>query len=364
MSGLKKYLTVMPDFKDYIFTAAVLISGVGAGLLLRRFDDGGYGHMIYFLCVVLVARFTKGYLCGFISSVVGMLAVNFLFTYPYFELDFSIAGYPVTFSLMLTVSLIIGMLTTRLKAQNLFQADIEREKISGNLLRAVSHDIRTPLTSITGAASAIIDNGSSLDEEQIMSLVCDIKDEANKLIHMVENILTVTNIGEKTGTICTSMEAAEEILGEAVRKFRKTRSVPVEIDIPGDLMLIPMDPILIEQVIVNIMENSVIHGKATMISLSLEQQGKNAVFKISDNGTGIADKVKKKLFEGYFIHADESMGDNKMNMGIGLSACRTIISVHGGELSAKNKPGGGAEFIFTLPMEQKKKNIFDTDLNS
>ncbi|MBQ5333456.1 MAG: DUF4118 domain-containing protein [Oscillospiraceae bacterium] len=364
MSGLKKYLTVMPDFKDYIFTAAVLISAVGAGLLLRRFDDGGYGHMIYFLCVVLVARFTKGYLCGFISSVVGMLAVNFLFTYPYFELDFSIAGYPVTFSLMLTVSLIIGMLTTRLKAQNLFQADIEREKISGNLLRAVSHDIRTPLTSITGAASAIIDNGSSLDEEQIMSLVCDIKDEANKLIHMVENILTVTKIGEKTGTICKSMEAAEEIIGEAVRKFRKTRSVPVEIDIPGDLMLIPMDPILIEQVIVNIMENSVIHGKATMISLSLEQQGKNAVFKISDNGTGIADKVKKKLFEGYFIHADESMGDNKMNMGIGLSACRTIISVHGGELSAKNKPGGGAEFIFTLPMEQKKKNIFDTDLNS
>ena len=355
MSRLKKYLTVLPDIKDYLFTAALLIAAGLIGLLLLKLDGCNYIQYIYILCVVIISRFTKGYLCGFISSVAGMLAVNYAFTYPFFRIDFSLAGYPITFAVMLAVSIIIGMLTTRLKDQRNIQAEIDREKISGNLLRAVSHDIRTPLTSISGAASAIIDNRSKLDEEQLMSLVYDIKDEANRLIQMVENILAITKIGEKTGRICTRIEAAEEIIGEAERKFRKTRSVPVEIDIPAELMMIPMDPTLIEQVIINIMENSVIHRKATLISLSLEQQGEYAVFRISDNGCGISDKIAKKLFSGYFIHADESSGDTKMNMGIGLSVCSTIISAHGGSLTAKNISEGGAEFTFTLPMEQNSE---------
>lgn len=351
ISRIKKYLTALPDVKDIIFTVCVLAVASVVGFLLTKIRGDCYVQLLFILCVVFISRFTNGYLCGLISSLAGTLAVNYAFTYPYFKLDFSVADYTISFAVMLTVSVIIGMTTTRLKDQNKIQAEIDREKMSGNLLRAISHDIRTPLTSISGAVQGIIENRSKLDEDQLMSLLYDVRDEADRLVKMVENILTVTRIREQTGEIPKTLEAAEEIIAEAVRKFRKNRNIPVEIEIPGELLMIPMDPFLIEQVILNIMENSVIHGGATLIALSLEDENGIAVFRISDNGRGISEKMKNKLFSGYFIHADEKEGDAKMNMGIGLSVCSTIISAHGGSISAGNTPEGGAEFTFTLPLE-------------
>lgn len=350
ISRVKKYLTALPDVKDIIFTVCMLALASIVGRMIIRIDGNCYIQLVFVLCVVIVSRFTKGYLCGFIASLAGTLAVNYAFTYPYFKLDFSIAGYPISFSVMLAVSVIIGMTTTRLKDQNKIQAEIDREKLSGNLLRAISHDIRTPLTSISGAVDGIIENRSKLDEDQLMSLLYDVRDEADRLVKMVENILTITRIREQTGEITKTSEAAEEIIGEAVRKFRKNRSIPVEIEIPAELMMIPMDPVLIEHVILNIMENSVIHGGATLISLSLAEENGNAVFRISDNGKGISKEMENKLFTGYFLHADEKKGDTKMNMGIGLSVCSAIISAHGGSISAGNTSEGGAEFKFTLPL--------------
>ncbi|MDY3791068.1 MAG: DUF4118 domain-containing protein, partial [Oscillospiraceae bacterium] len=166
MSRIKKYLTALPDLKDIIFTVCVLAAASIVGLMLIKIDGNCYIQLVFVLCVVIVARVTKGYLCGLIASLAGMLAVNYAFTYPYFKLDFSIAGYPISFAVMLTVSVIIGMTTTRLKDQNKIQAEIDREKMSGNLLRAISHDIRTPLTSISGAVQGIIENRSKLDEDQ------------------------------------------------------------------------------------------------------------------------------------------------------------------------------------------------------
>ena len=201
--------------------------------------------------------------------------------------------------------------------------------------------------------SAILENKDKLDEQGMMSLVTDIKEDAEWLIRMVENILTVTRISEETGTISKTPEAAEEIISEAVMKFRRRYDVPVEITIPDELMLIPMDAILIEQVIVNLLENSVLHGKTTtLIKLTLSSDGENAVFSVADNGSGINEKKLPMLFSGYFIHAEEQSGDVKRNMGIGLSVCLTIIKAHGGTMTAGNLPEGGAEFTFTLPLER------------
>ena len=350
MSRIKKYLTALPDIKDIIVTICVLAFADMIGFMLVQIRGDDYVPFLFILSVVFIARFTNGYLCGLVASLAGTLAVNYAFTYPYFELDFSMADYTISFVVMLTVSLIIGMTTTRLKDQNKIQAEIDREKISGNLLRAISHDIRTPLTSISGAVDGIIENRSKLDEDQLMSLLYDVRDEADRLVKMVENILTVTRIREQTGEITKTLEAAEEIIGEAVRKFRKTRKIPVEVEIPAELVMIPMDHVLIEHVMLNIMENSVIHGEATLISLSLAEEDGSAVFRISDNGRGISKEMEKKLFSGYFIHADEKKGDTKTNMGIGLSVCSAIISAHGGTISAGSTPEGGAEFTFTLPL--------------
>lgn len=355
MNGQKfgTLIKTMPSLKDYLLTLAVLAGACILSEALVKLDINDYVQLIFVLAVALISRLTNGYLCGLIASLIGMFAVNFAFTYPYFRFNFFLTGYPVTFATFLIVSVIISMLTTQIKEQSRVWAEMEKEKNRGNLLRAVSHDIRTPLTSISGAASAILENRDKLDEDGVMDLVKDIKDDAEWLIRMVENILTVTRIGEETGKLTKNPEAAEEIISEAVMKFRKRNSVPVEITIPDELMMIPMDAILIEQVIVNIMENSVIHGKTTsLIKLSLSEENGSAVFRISDNGAGINEKELSSIFSGYFIHAEEQTGDVKRNMGIGLSVCMTIIKAHGGTLSAANLPGGGAEFTFTLPSER------------
>lgn len=348
---LKKYLKYFrPGLKDYIVTAIVIGIACLMGYVLLKIGGEHYIQLVFVLAVAVVSRFTNGYLCGLIASLAGMFAVNFAFTYPYFRLNFSMAGYPVIFATLLLVSVIISMLTTQIKQQSRMQAEMEKEKMRGNLLRAVSHDIRTPLTSISGAASAIIENRDKLNDDGVMDLVNDIKEDADWLICMVENILTVTRIGEETGEISKNIEAAEEIISEAVMKFKKRYDTKVKITIPDELMLIPMDAILIEQVIVNIMENSVVHGKnTTEISLSLSAENEFAVFCIADNGGGISDKVLPKLFDEYLIHAHEQQGDVKRNMGIGLSVCMTIIKAHGGAMSAKNS-SEGAVFTFTLPL--------------
>ena len=191
---------------------------------------------LYRLKAMQETQYRAAALGGLISSLLGMFAVNYAFTYPYFKLNFSITGYPVTFATMLLVTVIIGMLTSQLKEQSRVWAEMEKEKTRGNLLRAVSHDIRTPLTSISGAASAILENKDKLDEQGMMSLVTDIKEDAEWLIRMVENILTVTRISEETGTISKTPEAAEEIISEAVMKFRRRYDVPVEITIPDELL--------------------------------------------------------------------------------------------------------------------------------
>lgn len=350
-SRLKKNILVLPTFKDIVITLAVLAAAAAVGLLLIKYDVDRYIQLVFVLGVAIVSRFTNGYLCGFIASLAGMLAVNYAFTYPYFKLDFSLAGYPISFTVMLAVSVIIGMTTTRLKDQCKMQAEMDREKMSGNMLRVISHDIRTPLTAISGAAQGIIENRGKFDEDQLMSLVGDIKEGADRLLKMTENILTITRIREQTGDIKKTPEAAEEVIGEAIREFRKTRKTPVETDIPRELIIVPMDHMLIEHVIVNIMENSVIHGGATIICIALERKKDNAVFRISDNGSGISEEMLDKIFTGCFVHADKKSGDTKMNMGIGLSVCSAIISVHNGTITAGNTPDGGAVFTFTLPID-------------
>ena len=348
---LGKLLSIMPRWYDYLLTAAILAAACIISIIIVSVDEESYVQLVFVLAVALVSRFTNGYLCGLMFSFIGMFAVNYAFTYPYFKVDFSYAGYSVTFSVMLIVSVMICMLTTQLKEQARIKTEMEKEKMRGNLLRSVSHDIRTPLTSISGAASAIAENMDKLDDKALMELVTDIKDDAEWLIRMVENILTVTRIGDETGTLCKNPEAAEEIISEAIIKFRKRYSIPVEITIPDELLLIPMDAILIEQVIINILENSVIHGKgATHITLSLAKDGEEAVFKIADNGCGIEKELIPKLFDGYMLHGDNGYGDAKRNMSIGLSVCSTIISAHGGTLKAENQHDGGAVFIFRLPL--------------
>ena len=146
---------------------------------------------------------------------------------------------------------------------------------------------------------------------------------------------------------------AEEIAAEAVGKFKKRfNAIPVRVSVPDELLMVPMDATLIEQVLINLMENVVIHAQgATEIELRITKEDGHALFSVLDNGAGIDPAVLPKLFEEMFPHAGELRGDGRRSMGIGLSVCMSIIRAHGGEMKARNRKKGGACVSFTLPME-------------
>ena len=335
----------------YIMAFAFIICGI-----LQWFGESeSYVSMLFILAVFLTSRFTNGYFYGILASFIGVFSVNYVFTYPYFDLNFTLSGYPLTFLSMFSVSIITCTMTTRLLEHEKIMRDIEREKIRANLLRSVSHDLRTPLTTIMGAASAVLENADTLPKETQKELLGGVVDEAKWLVSMVENLLSITKINSETTKLATRDEAAEEIIDEAVRKF-KTRfpAMRVKVSIPEDFLIVPMDAILIEQVLINLMENAVFHGKnTTLIDVSLSKLGKNACFLVSDNGSGIPAEYLTHIFEDTAMYRAQPSGDNTKNMGIGLSVCSTIIRSHGGTITAENMPEGGASFLFMLPIKEE-----------
>ena len=252
---------------------------------------------------------------------------------------------------MLSVSLLVSTLTSQIKRQEQLRAETEREAMRANLLRAVSHDLRTPLTSIVGSASAILENDAVLTPQQRISLLRNVRDEAQWLIRMVENLLSITRFGDAEARIHKELEAAEEVLASVAAKFQQRfPDIRLSLSAPADPLFVPMDAILVEQVLMNLMENAACHGHSTRISLTAERRGEAAVFTVLDNGSGIAPDLLPHIFAPG-LHSQSHTSDNRRNMGIGLSVCRSIVKAHGGAMSAANAPEGGAVFRFTLPLE-------------
>ena len=311
--------------------------------------------LVFVLAVLVIARLTDGYFYSFVASIISVIGVNFAFTYPYFEVDFTITGYPLTFLTMLAVSLVVGMLTEQVKRQGRIEAEAEKQRMQANLLRAVSHDLRTPLTTIIGSTNAVLENYDAFSDDVKRDLIGHVRDDAQWLVRLVENILSITRIKEGVVQITKESEAAEEIAAEAVAKFRKRfGGMLVRVSVPDELLMVPMDATLIEQVLINLMENVVLHAQtATEIVLRIRRQGELAEFAVEDNGAGIDPKVLPMLFEEMFPHAQELRGDGRRNLGIGLSVCMSIVRAHGGTMSAGNLPSGGARVAFTLPMGEE-----------
>lgn len=312
----------------------------------------------YITALVLTARFTTGYLYGIAASLIGVVCVNFLFTYPYFAFNFTLAGYPTTFLFMLIISITISAMTTQIKVQGKallerekLLMDAEKEKMRANLLRSISHDLRTPLTGIIGNSSTYIDNRDTLSEQEKLHLVSHINDDANWLLNMVENLLSVTRIDERSMKIATSMESVEEVAAEAIRRLKKRLpGAVIHVQVPENYLLIPMDAMLIEQVIINLLENAVTHSQSRLpTELTVLEKEKEVVFQVRDYGIGIDPKRLNTLFDGS-PYTPQRTTDGHKGMGIGLSICKTIITAHNGTITACNQEPG-CLFTFTLPKE-------------
>ena len=339
---------------DGVFTILILCSFFGLNLLLQYlFQTQTMTPMIFVLGVFLVSWKTQGYFWGIAASLLSVIAVNWAFTYPYWAIDLISPECISSAVVMLIVASMTGALTTRLKQQEKLKAEAEKERMRGNLLRAVSHDLRTPLTSIYGACSAMIDSYDDISRERQLKLLGDIRTDAQWLTRMVENLLSVTRVDSDMVKLSKSSTVLEELIDALLIKFRKHYpQQKVHVQIPEEFVTIPMDGMLIEQVLMNLLENAVFHAQNMQhLWLTVEVRGNCATFTVADDGCGIAPERMEHLFSG-LLDSETPADNRRSNMGIGLSVCSTIIKAHGGEIYAVNRPEGGAQFSFTLEMEE------------
>ena len=327
--------------RNIIITLLALVAAGVISFIFQRLEVQEHITTIFVFSVFIVSLFTDGYFYGIFSSVVGTVVINFVFTYPFLKFDFIT---PVT----------TGMLTTKIKTYEEAKAESEREKTRANLLRAVSHDLRTPLTSIYSASSLLRDEKETLTEEQKETMLSNIQEDSEWLIRMVENLLSVTRIDNETMKINKTTTILDELIDSSVAKFyQRHPEQKVEVTVPDDIVIIDVDPILIEQVILNLLENSVYHAKGmTVLLLKAFTLADQVVFEVADNGCGIEESRLKTLFsECYEVQQDMTQGPRRY-AGIGLSVCSTIVRAHGGTITAENRKNGGALFRFTIGKEE------------
>ncbi len=353
-TGARRFFRI--SLRDWGITLLCLgVASMFSALLMPFSDADSHVPLIFLLAVLLVSRFTDGYLPGLLSSVLAVLAVNYIFTFPYWAFDFSLTGYPLTFLCFFAVSVITCAMTSRIRAGEKARMEVEREKMRGNLLRAISHDLRTPLTSIVGTLNAVTDQESRLSEQDREVLLTDARRDAEWLINMVENLLSITRMEGDTPRLHKEPQVVEEVMGEAAARFRKQYpGLKIAMEVPDEVIFAPMDAMLIEQVIMNLLVNAAVHGQgATRVELTARQEKGKVCISVADNGKGISPEAAPHLFDGQAVGGIYSGGgDSVRTVGIGLSVCRTIVAAHGGAIQARNQPGGGACFSFTLPIEE------------
>ena len=341
--------------KNILITAFVLAGAFIISLVFQHvFEIEERITTLFVFAVFLISMLTEGYIYGIVSAIAGVLAVNYAFTFPFFEFDFATPVNVMSAIVMIVLAILTSTLTTKVKQHEAFKAESEKERMRANLLRAVSHDLRTPLTTIYSSASALADNRENLSVQQQDEILNAIKEDSEWLVSMVENLLSITKLGTGNVKINKKPVVLEELIDSVIFKFKKRYpSHDVIIDIPGDIVMIPMDAMLIEQVIINLLENAVQHATGMKhLWLSVFVIGNNAVFEIKDDGCGVSDEAMKSMFSGAYVSKASVPDGNRNNAGIGLSVCETIIKAHGGDIRASNSMNKGAVFRFTLGMEE------------
>lgn len=224
-----------------------------------------------------------------------------------------------------------------------------QEALRANLLRAISHDLRTPLTSISGNAGILMDKGSLINDQKKAQLYASIYDDAMWLISLVENLLSITRMEEGTLTLHIQPELLEDVFSEALSHLdRNAREHSISVELPDDLLIADMDARLIVQVIINLVNNAIKYTPpGSHIVLSAQRTEQEILVAVSDDGPGIPEESREKLFDMFYtLH--NKRGDGRRGLGLGLALCRSIVTAHGGSVSAENCSPHGARFTFTL----------------
>lgn len=231
----------------------------------------------------------------------------------------------------------------------------KNEQLRANLLRAISHDLRTPLTSISGNASNLISNSGSFDDNTKKQLYTDIYDDSMWLIGLVENLLAVTRIEEGRLNLNISKDLIADAITEALHHInRKSVEHHITVENEDELLLVKMDAKLIVQVIINLVDNAIKYTpENSHIRIRTERYGEKAFISVEDDGDGIPDEIKPRVFDMFFSGANK-IADSRRSLGLGLSLCKSIVNAHGGEITVSDNRPHGTVFTFTLPIGEIK----------
>jgi two-component system sensor histidine kinase KdpD len=330
--------------KEYALAAASIVVCTAACFALFRFLTLTDLVMIYLVGTLVVAlRGRRG--PALFSSLFSVLCFDYFFVPPRFTFHAEHPQYLVTFFVMFGVALLISHLAVRVRTQVVAakRAAVvaETEKLRSSLLSAVSHELRTPLTAIIGSASALLQgpqNGGARD------LLVNIRDEADRLTRLVHNLIETTRL-ESGASLKKEPYPIEDVIGTALGRVEKLLAGRrVETDLPDNLPLVPVDPVLMELVFVNLLENAVRHAPEGTIDISARERMDELEVMVADRGPGLKPEDLGRVFEKFY-RASEAPG----GAGLGLAICKAVVSAHGGTIRAENRPGGGALFLLTLP---------------
>ena len=229
----------------------------------------------------------------------------------------------------------------------------QQEALRANLLRAISHDLRTPLTAISGNAGILMENASVLDAAKRRQLYTSIYDDSMWLANLVENLLSVSRIENGTIRLKMEPELLEEVFQEALTHLdRKAKEHTITVELPDDMLMAKMDARLIVQVVINIVNNAIKYTPpGSHVQVSARKRGESVEVRIADDGPGISDEAKAKLFDMFYT-ANNARGDGRRGLGLGLSLCRSIVQAHGGSITVEDNYPKGAIFSFTLPLAE------------
>lgn len=337
----------------YLFALSIVAVSTLIGFGLYHYVDSSNLIMLYLLGVVMVATNNVNQrgpaICAALFST---LAFDFFFVPPFFSFAVSDIQYFFTLIVMLFVTQIISHLTIHSRrhaeATKSAQMQAETERFRNTLLSSISHDLRTPLAAIMGSASSLLETNQSMTDEVRRELTQNIYDESERLNHLVNNILQTVRLESRSINLVKQFYSVEELIGSALNRLEKSIGHhPLKIHLPEPVPLVKLDPILVEQVLINLIQNVIkFSPDDAPIEITVVTHRKKMLFKIADRGPGIDPKDIKIIFEKFY----QGKKHAKSGVGLGLAICKDIIKMHGGEIWAENRDDGGAIFCFTLPL--------------
>jgi len=361
-------------FQGLINTAMLLIMATALAIIGHSIGIGKECLSMFFLLSVLFTTvITGGYTLGFINAVCSFFIINYLFTEPFYANRIYDRNDLILLISFLVTALVSGVVVGKLReqrdraeenekaAQELIRVRgeqeeirfaMESEKLRSTLLRSVAHDLRTPLTALAGSSRLLDEDYDKFTDEERRAFISDISEETIWLTNQVENILNMTRISEGRLVINKEEEVVDDVINEAVKRTERLMSShSLTVNLPEEVIILPMDGHLVVQVLVNLLSNAVAHTpEGTCIVLSANKKGDFVEFSVTDNGPGIDKKIESTLFDRY-VTLKTAAADSKRGAGLGLAICKTIVEAHKGSISAHNVEPNGACFVFTLPME-------------